>query len=51
MVKKKTIKTLYDELKQKDKIIDKLKAENKVLIKTALKATERLKKLENHFLP
>ena len=51
MAKKKIVKTLYAELEQKNKLIEKLKAENKILIKTALKATERLKKLENHFSP
>jgi hypothetical protein len=51
MTKKKTdkkdriIETLYSELERKDKLIEKLKEENKVLVKTALKnAEEKLKK-------
>ena len=44
--KDKIIETLYEELEKKDKIIDKLKQENLVLMKTALKASERLKRVE-----
>jgi hypothetical protein len=45
--KDKIIETLYEELEKKDKIIDKLKQENIVLMKTALKSSERLKKFED----
>jgi hypothetical protein len=38
--KDKIIETLYQEIKRKDAIIEKLKEENKVLIKTALRAAE-----------
>ena len=42
--KDKVIDTLYSELKRKDELIAKLKEENIVLMKTALKVSE--KKLE-----
>jgi hypothetical protein len=45
----KVIETLYSELERKDKLIEKLKEENQVLIKTALKAENRLKDLEKSF--
>jgi hypothetical protein len=39
------IETLYAELERKDKLIEKLREENKVLVKTALKsAQERIEK-------
>ena len=40
------IETLYKEIERKDKIIKKLKEENIVLIKTALKTSERQRKAE-----
>ena len=40
------IETLYSEIKRKDEFISKLKEENTLLMKTALKASERLKKAE-----
>ncbi|MEM3374591.1 MAG: hypothetical protein QXE31_05215 [Candidatus Woesearchaeota archaeon] len=43
--KDKIIETLYKELERKDKIIEKLKEENYVLMRTALKREEeRVKK-------
>jgi hypothetical protein len=43
--KDKVIETLYSELERKDKLIEKLREENNVLMKTALKnAEEKLKK-------
>ena len=44
--KEKIIETLYAELERKEKIIEKLKEENLVLMKTALKATEKQKQAE-----
>ncbi|MBN2367555.1 hypothetical protein JXC34_00940 [Candidatus Woesearchaeota archaeon] len=44
--KDKVIKTLYEELKRKDEQIEKLKEENKLLMKTAMKRAEKLKELE-----
>lgn len=41
------IETLYSELERKDKLISKLKEDNMLLMKTALKASERLKKAED----
>ena len=34
-------KILYDEILRRDKVIDKLKKENEILLKTALKNAER----------
>jgi hypothetical protein len=48
-ISEKVIETLYAELERKDKLIEKLKEENQVLIKTALKAENRLKDLEKSF--
>lgn len=45
--KDKVIETLYAELERKDKQIEKLKEENHILIKTALKNSERLKEIED----
>ena len=39
--KEKVIKTLYNELKRKDKIIEELKENNKILLRTALKNAEK----------
>jgi hypothetical protein len=44
--KDKVIETLYAELERKDKLIEKLKEENLLLMKTALKAAEKQKKAE-----
>ena len=44
--KDKIIETLYAELERRDKLIDKLKEENMLLLKTSLKSSERLKELE-----
>ena len=44
--KKKVIDTLYEELKRKDKLIEKLKEDNFILVKTALKASEKQIKAE-----
>jgi len=41
VTKDKIIDTLYKELKRKDKIIEKLKEENSILIKTALKVAAK----------
>lgn len=38
-------KTLYDEILRKDKIIDKLKKENELLLKTALKRSNELEEI------
>jgi hypothetical protein len=46
----KIIETLYAELERKDKVIEKLKQENQVLIKTALKAETRLKETERRLI-
>jgi len=43
MKKDEIIKTLYDELKRKDELIERLKNENSILMKTALKASEKQK--------
>ena len=43
---KEIIETLYDELERRDKQIDRLKEENMLLMKTAVKAEERVRKLE-----
>ncbi|MFH2020399.1 MAG: hypothetical protein ABIJ34_03230 [archaeon] len=40
------IDTLYKEIERKDKVIEKLKEENMILMKTAMKATERQKMAE-----
>ncbi len=42
----KIIETLYEELKRKDDLIEKLRKDNKILIKTAMKATESKKMIE-----
>ncbi|MBT4859076.1 hypothetical protein HON49_07955 [archaeon] len=44
--KDKIIETLYEELKRKDVVIAKLKEDNKLLMMTAMKATESKKMLE-----
>ena len=44
--KNKIIETLYEELKRKDDLIEKLRKDNKILIKTAMKATESKKMIE-----
>jgi hypothetical protein len=41
------IKDLYKEIERKDKQIDRLKEENSVLMKTALRAEERLRSLQD----
>lgn len=43
---KEIIETLYNEIERKDKEIDRLREENKLLMKTALKAEERAKQTE-----
>ena len=40
------IKALYDEIKKRDKIIEKLKEENLILLKTSLKRAEELQKMK-----
>jgi len=44
--KDKIIETLYNEIKRKDERIEKLSEENKILMKTALKSSEKLAELE-----
>lgn len=44
--KDKAIKTLYNELERLNTLLEKLKEEKIMLMKTALKATERQKKAE-----
>ena len=43
---KRIIDTLYDELKRRDTRIDELKDENNVLVKTVIRAENRVKDLE-----
>lgn len=47
--KDKIIETLYSELKRKDQLIANLKQDNLILIKTALKATEKQKRTQEMF--
>jgi hypothetical protein len=44
---KRIIDTLYKELGRRDKKIDELKEENVVLMKTALRAQDKVKELED----
>ena len=44
------IETLYKEIERKDKLIEKLKEENSILMKTALKSEERVKELEERLI-
>jgi hypothetical protein len=44
--KDQVIETLYEELERRDKQIQKLKEENLILVKTALKAAEKQKEAE-----
>jgi hypothetical protein len=44
------IEALYKEIERKDKQIEKLKEENSIIMKTALKAEERLKEMEKKLL-
>ena len=44
--KDKVIRTLYSELERLNDLLEKVKEENKILVKTALKASERQKEIE-----
>lgn len=44
------IETLYKEIERKDNLIAKLKEENSIIIKAALKSEERVKELEERLM-
>ena len=49
--KEKIIETLREDIERKTRIIKKLREENTVLMKTAIKNARRLREQQDHFSP
>lgn len=49
MTPEEKMETLYKEIERKDRLIEKLKEENNIIMKAALKTEERVKELEERF--